>query len=383
MVRIDRVETIIVDIPTVREHVLAMATMRHQTMCLVRVDCSDGSIGIGEATTIGGVSYADESPEGIKLAIDAYLAPVILNMDADRPGTIMAALQRQIVGNRFAKSALETALLDALGHRRGMPVSELLGGRVRDRVPVVWTLASGDTGRDVQEAQDLVASGRHDAFKLKIGKRAIVDDVAHVAAIKRALGARASIRVDVNMAWSESEAARGIEMLADVGCDLVEQPILGSNIDGMARLRAKSRIAIMADEGLTGPATAYAHASRGACDVFAVKLEQSGGATAAKQVQAVAEAAGIGLYGGTMLEGGVGTIASAHLFATFRRLDFGTELFGPLLLTQELLTKSLDYSDCSLAVPTGPGLGIAIDPDALASFRRDRSTFVALAAAKG
>lgn len=383
MVRVDRIETIIVDVPTIRAHVLAMATMWRQTMCIVRVYCSDGTVGMGEATTIGGLSYGDESPEGVKLAIDTYFAPIMLEMDADRPAAILATLAKHIAGNRFAKSAIETALLDALGHRLGVPISELLGGRLRDRLPVLWTLASGDTARDIDEAEDLIARDRHDAFKLKIGKRAIADDVAHVEAIKQAVGSRASIRVDVNMAWSESGAARGIAMLADIGCDLVEQPILGSNVEGMARLRAKARVAIMADEGLTGPVSAYAHATRGACDVFAVKIEQSGGPSAARQVHAIAEAAGVAVYGGTMLEGGIGSVASAHVFATFGALEFGTELFGPLLLTEELLTEPLDYSGCALTVPNGPGLGIALDPGALASFRRDRATRVALTAARG
>ena len=58
-----------------------------------------------------------------------------------------------------------------------------------------------------------------------------------------------------------------------------------------------------------------------------------------------------------MLEAGVGTAASAHVFATFPKLAWGTELFGPLLLTEEILTEPLDYAEFSLAVPTGPGLG--------------------------
>ena len=111
-----------------------------------------------------------------------------------------------------------------------------------------------------------------------------------------------------------------------------------------------------------------------ASDVFAIKLEQSGGLFAAQRVAAVAHAAGLGVYGGTMLEGGVGTVASAHLFSTFPSLDWGTELFGPLLLTEEILAEPLDYSEFSLAIPTGPGLGIHLDEDKVAFLSRDRTT---------
>ncbi|AZI35521.1 muconate cycloisomerase [Caenibius tardaugens NBRC 16725] len=371
MAIIERIEVFLVDVPTIRSHVLAMATMNSQVLCIVRLHCSDGIVGVGEATTIGGLSYGPESPETIKLAIETYFAPVLEGIDATRPAQAMARLSAHIVGNHFAKCAIETALLDAQGKRSRLPVSELIGGRVRDRLPVLWTLASGNTARDIEEAEDMISRKRHNAFKLKIGKRSLEDDVAHVAAIKRALGDSASIRVDVNMAWDETTAARGIDMLADAGCDLVEQPITRSNLAGMARLSARARIPIMADESLTGPTTAYDFATHAGAHVFAVKIEQSGGLLAARQVQAIAEAAGVALYGGTMLEAGIGTVASAHVFATFARLPFGTELFGPLLLTDEILTTPLEYADFSLKVPDSPGLGIDLDEDRIAFLRRD------------
>jgi muconate cycloisomerase len=371
---VDRIETFLVDVPTIRPHVLAMATMHRQTLCLVRIYCSDGIVGLGEATTIGGLSYGPESPESIKLSIDTYFTPVMKGLDATRPASIMAKLAKQIVGNHFAKCAIETALFDAQGKRVGLPVSELLGGRVRERLPVLWTLASGETDKDIAEAERMIGERRHDAFKLKIGKRPVAEDVAHVGAIKKALGDRASVRVDVNMAWDETTARIGIDMLADVGCDLVEQPIIRHNRDGMARLAARARIPIMADEALVGPPSAYDYASHAAANVFAVKIEQAGGLVAARQVQAIADAAGIALYGGTMLEAGIGTVASAQVFATFPSLAFGTELFGPLLLTEEILEEPLDYSDFALTVPSGPGLGIALDEDRVAFHRRDATS---------
>lgn len=373
MAHVEHIDTFIVDLPTIRPHVLSMTTMHRQTLALVRIRCSDGLTGVGEATTIGGLAYGEESPEGVKLAIDTYFAPLLQGCDATRPAQAMRRVARSVVGNHFAKCAIETALLDAQGQRVGLPLSELLGGRMRDDLPVLWTLASGDTSIDIDEAEAMLDRRRHNAFKVKIGKREVAEDVAHVAAIKRALGDRASIRVDVNMAWSETAARRGVAMLADAGVDLVEQPIARHNRAGMARLTDRSTIPIMADEALRGAEDAYDFAARAAADVFAIKIAQSGGLFAAKRVQAVAEVAGVGLYGGTMLEAGVATIASAHVFSTFPDLAYGTELFGPLLLTEEILQEPLGYGDFSLAVPLGPGLGVALDEDKIAFFRRDRA----------
>jgi muconate cycloisomerase len=281
----------------------------------------------------------------------------------------MARVGKLIKENRFAKSAVETALLDAHGKRVGLPISELMGGRRRDSLPVAWTLASGNTSTDIAEAEAMLLRRRHNIFKLKIGARPLADDITHVAAIKRALGERAAVRVDVNMAWSETEAARGMAALADAGCELVEQPV--ASAAALSRLVRRFPIALMADESLTGPESAFELARHHGADVFAVKIEQSGGLFGAQRVAAIADAAGIGLYGGTMLEGAVGTIASAQVFSTFAQLQWGTELFGPLLLTEEILVEPLAYRDFELAVPSGPGLGISLDEERVAFFARD------------
>ncbi|MDO5605568.1 MAG: muconate/chloromuconate family cycloisomerase [Paracoccus sp. (in: a-proteobacteria)] len=369
---VERVETVLVDLPTIRPHKLSVATMNGQVLMLVKIRCSDGVTGIGEGTTIGGLAYGAESPESMKLTVDRYVAPLLIGQDATRVQALMARVAKMVKDNRFAKSAVETALLDAHGRRLGLPVSELLGGRRRDRLPVAWTLASGDTARDIAEAEQMLDARRHNIFKLKIGAKPIRDDITHVAEIKRALGDRGAVRVDVNMAWSETEAAYGMAALADAGCELVEQPV--ATAGALVRLMRRFPTALMADESLTGPESAFDLARVHGADVFAVKLEQSGGPFAALRVAAIADAAGIGLYGGTMLEGAVGTVISAHAFATFANLQWGTELFGPLLLTEDILQTPLDYSDFHLTVPTGPGLGIELDDDRVAHFARDGLT---------
>ena len=372
--RIDGVETILVDVPTIRPHKLSMHTMNSQTLVLVMICCSDGTVGVGEGTTIGGLSYGEESPEGIKLTVDTYIAPAIMGADASRVAAVMADVKKRVKGNRFAKCAVETALLDALGKRLGLPVSELLGGRQHATLPVAWTLASGDTSRDIAEAEQMLEARRHNIFKLKIGLRPVNDDVAHVAAIKRALGDRASVRVDVNQAWSETDARRGIPALEAAGVDLIEQPLSRDDRGAQARLSGRFGVAIMADEALHGVRDAFDIASRGAADVFALKINQAGGLFDAAKMAAVGEAAGIGMYGGTMLEGGVGTAASAQVFSTLPKLAWGTELFGPLLLTEEILATPLQYRDFGLEIPTGPGIGVELDMNRVSFFKRDGFT---------
>ncbi|MCL6233863.1 muconate/chloromuconate family cycloisomerase [Acinetobacter sp. ANC 5579] len=364
------IETLLIDIPTIRPHKMAVATMQTQTLVLIKIETQDGLIGWGEATTIGGLGYGEESPESIKTNIDTYFSPLLKSLNKQNIAQTMQVLKKNINGNRFAKCAIQTALLDIQAQRLGLSLSELLGGRLRDNVPVLWVLASGDTEKDIAEAQKMLAAKRHNFFKLKIGSRAVEADVEHVLAIKKALGDEVSIRVDVNRAWSELDAIKGITLLQDGGVDLIEQPCAIDNIDAMERLTRRFDIAIMADESLMGPSSAYKLARTNAASVFAVKVAQSGGLLEGRDVATVANLAGIDLYGGTMLEGCVGTIASAHLFSTFENLAFGTELFGPLLLTEEILKTPLQYHDFALHLPQGTGLGIEMDEDKIDNLRR-------------
>lgn len=284
-VTLERIETFLVDLPTIRPHNLSVATMVGQTLMIVRLYASDGVVGIGEAATIAGLAYSAESPEGMKLAIDTYIAPVLLGCDPRRVQSTMAAIATVVKSSHFAKCAVETALtalLDAQGKRLGLPVSELCGGRVRDAIPVAWTLASGDTKRDIDEAEAMLSRRRHRIFKLKIGRQSVAADVAHVAAIKKAVGDRASVRVDVNMAWNESDAMRGLMGLRDAGCDMVEQPV--ATVAALGRLTAQGILPIMADEVLQGPASAFELAQQHAANAFSVKTLPSGGLLAAGRV---------------------------------------------------------------------------------------------------
>ncbi len=371
-----KIETFIIDVPTIRGHVLSMATMMTQSVVLVRLRFSDGSEGWGEGASIGGLSYGPESVESIKLAIEAYVSPVLLGFDGNRIAAASALMARAVKGNHAARGAVETALWDALGRRSGLAVSQFFGGRIHDRLPVAWTLASGNSQTDIDEAERMLETRRHRDFKLKIGKRPVKDDLVHVEQIARAVGDRGTIRVDVNQAWSLTDARYGARGLQDIGCVLLEQPTMRGRNGDLKALTDGYEIAVMADESLQGPGDAMDVAANRSADVFAVKVCQSGGLTPAAEVIAIARAAGIDLYGGTMLETGLGTAAALQLFATVPQMRWGTELFGPLLLVDEILSEPLAYEDFSVLIPEGSGIGVRPDMEKVEFYRRDRSRSV-------
>lgn len=367
---IQSIETILVDIPTIRPHKLSVTTMGVQSMVIVRMKDSDGLEGLGEATTIGGLAYGPESPESVKLTIDTYFKPQLVGQSADNINTLKVMLSRSVRGNNLAKSAVETALLDLQGKRLNRPVSALLGGAIHQHLPVLWTLASGDTGKDIDEALGLIETRRHCDFKLKIGSRALQDDVRHVAAIKEALGEAASVRVDVNQAWDEASAAKAMAQLQGAGIDLVEQPTPMKDHAALVRLSKKFHLPILADEAVADAKDMYNLAAAGFSGAVALKIAKAGGPARALEQAFVAQAAGIGLYGGTLLEGTIGTAAALHAWSTLETLHWGTEMFGPLLMKDDIVVTPLNFHDNGVALPTGPGLGVEIDEDKLAHYRR-------------
>ncbi len=310
--------------------------------------------------------------EAIKANIDAYLAPAIIGKRADRFEAIGLSLDQAAKRNNAAKAAIETALFDAVGKTLALPANALLGGEVRGRIPVLWTLASGDAEQEVEEAHAKLAARLHRTFKVKIGGQAPEADMARMRHLARALEGRAELIVDANQAWDETVASRCLPMLEEMGVRLVEQPVPAWNIAAMARLRARPGTPpLLADECVFDAHDMLAVANAAAADAVSLKLVKHAGLLGMRKVAAVAEAAGIQLYGGCLLESSIGAAAHLQVFATLRKLEWGCEHFGPQILTEDLVTEPLRFEDFNVHLPTGPGIGVVLDEDKLRRYARN------------
>jgi muconate cycloisomerase len=369
---ISELRSTIVDVPTVRRHKLSQTSVTAQSYVIVQVRLANGTDGIGEAATLGGPRWSEESVEAIKANIDTYLAPAIIGLAADRFEATAIRLDQAAKRNNAAKAAIESALFDAVGKSLGVPAAALLGGVVRDRFPVLWTLASGDPVQEIEEAERKLAARLHRTFKVKIGALAPDADMARMRMLARALEGRAELIVDANQAWDETIAARCLPQLAEIGVALVEQPVPAWNIEAMARLRRRPGMPpLLADECVFDAHDMLAVARAGAADAVSLKLVKHAGLLGVKRVAAVAEAAGIGLYGGCLLESSIGAAAHLHVFAGLRELAWGCEHFGPQILTGDLVTEPLRFEDFHVHLPPGPGLGVVLDPDKLRRYARN------------
>ncbi len=367
---IEAVSTTIVDVPTVRRHKLSQLSVTAQSYVIVEIRLRNGATGVGEAATLGGPRWSEESVEGIKATIDAHLSPAILGQSAERFIAIGTLLDAAAKRNSAAKGAIETALIDAVGRTLGLPAHQLLGGRVRERFPVFWTLASGDPGQEIEEAEAKLSARLHDRFKIKVGAQPVEADLARLTRLSAALAGRAQLIVDANQAWDEPTAVRALPALADLGIALAEQPLPAWNMAGMARLKARSPIPLMADECVFSAHDMFQAGALACADVVSLKIVKHGGLFGLHKVAAVAEAAGFSLYGGCLLESSIGAAAHLQAFAGLNTLAWGCEHFGPHILTQDLVLEPLVIRDFHIHLPSGPGIGIELDRAQLARFAR-------------
>jgi len=364
------IRSTIVDVPTVRRHELSSLSVTAQSYVIVELRLANGAEGVGEAATLGGPRWSEESVESIKATIDAYLAPVLIGAPADRFEAARIRMDAAAKRNNAAKAAIESALFDAVGKTLGVPAVQLLGGAVRESIPVLWTLASGDPVQEIEEAEKKLAARLHDTFKVKIGARSPEADLARLRRLAGALAGRSGLIVDANQAWDETTAQRCLPVLAELGVRLVEQPLPAWNLAGMARLRARSTMPLMADEAVFSAHDMLDVARAGAADVVSLKLVKHGGLLATRDVAAVAEAAGIGLYGGCLLESSIGAAAHLQVFAGLRELAWGCEHFGPQILVDDLVEQPLRFADFRIHLPAGPGLGVRLDQNKLRHYAR-------------
>jgi len=351
-IEIESVDTVIVDLPLRRLQRFSALGAEKQSVVMIFVRSVDGALGIGESVTPSGPWWGGESVESIKVTIDTYLAPVLIGEDAFHLNLVDKKMSKQVFGNPFAKAGVEMALLDLIGKTLDQPVHHLLGGKVRNSLPVAWPLATGNSDAEIAEAEEKLDLKLHNVFKLKMGALEPEADVKRACKIATALSSKATVRVDPNEMWSESTAVWAIERLQDAGVKLIEQPLPRWNYEGMARLRSRFDTEILIDEGV--------------CSMR--ELQRASQAA----VSDVAVANGVSLYMGTFLESSYGTAANMQLCATLDDLPFGGELVGPLLIAENLCERAPEYRDFELHLPNGVGMAAKIDDEKLNAFRRDR-----------
>ncbi|NTF91508.1 hypothetical protein G6L46_30540 [Agrobacterium rhizogenes] len=361
--KIVAIDTFEIRIPYRRNHTLSSGPLYGANSVIVKVSTDEGIFGAGECSIPGGPVWSEESASSARAVIKEYLAPSLIGRDPTQCSQISAIMQKAVRGNPFARAAIEMACFDIAGKAFGAPASQLIGGKRRSSVPMVWSLASGVPEQEIEEAQDVHQRHGIRLFKVKVGYEDHVADLARVAKLVAGVPDTFQLRLDANQGWSEMIAAWMLPRLRDLGITVLEQPVKRWDLAAMARLKQRGEVAIMADESAMN-ANDVANIVRSAsADMIALKLAKAGGILGTLQCAMIADAAGLSYYMGCMMDTGLGTAAYLQTASALEDMRNGAALPGPLMLSEDILNSAIRYGNGDIHVPEGVGLGVEVDWD--------------------
>ncbi|HLO36675.1 MAG TPA: mandelate racemase/muconate lactonizing enzyme family protein [Candidatus Deferrimicrobium sp.] len=281
-------------------------------------------------------------------------------------------------GHMYSRSGLvrqgvELAIHDCLGRADGVPVSHLLGGALRDRIPVCYPVFRLRATDQVPAALDRVDEKLGDGFdviRFYVGTNHAAD-LAFLTGFADRFAGRVRIKsLDFSnvLGWREAlQATERLTGIADVM--LVESPALRGDLEGLVEYRRRSTLPV--SEHAHGQRHAWQLLHLGAVDILNLSPYVLGGIRPTIRAAAMAEAAGASVLLGTTQELGLGTAAVAHVGAVLPALPFPADNIGPRLYTADVATPAIQFVDGHMIVPTGPGLGPSVDPSLLESLRSD------------
>lgn len=333
---------------------------------LVRITDDAGRVGLGEASVTA--IWSGETQAGVLALVREVFAPLVVGADPFDVDWIMRRLDRTVFANSFAKGAIEMALLDLQGKTLGVPAYKLLGGREQpagqDRgVRLKFVVGAVEPDVAAERAARMVRQGWK-AIKVKVGRhehpRA---DVDRLRAVHEAIGPDVFLSVDANGGYTVEQAIWAAVRFEPLDVALFEQPTRRGDHVGMAEVRRRSPVPIMADESVFTPQDALEVIRHGAADVLSLYPGKHGGIRATQAIARLAEAAGVPCTIGSNLEREVATAAMAHVTVATPNLlceRFPGDLIGPVYFEEPLSSPPLRYAADRLFVPEGPGLGVAL-----------------------
>ena len=364
---IKHIEPIAVSLPMAKPMKMAGVLIERADNVLVKVELDSGHTGWGEAASAH--SMTGETVESMMAAL-RYMLPALTGLADDDIGDISARMDRLMYGNQSAKSALEMALHDAAGKAAGKPVYELLGGRRRSRVPVLWLIGTGSAEGDVKEARQKMAAG-FVAYKIKVGTGDPREDAERTRRICDALGKGHLISADANQGYTVEQAIAYVEAVADTPLDFFEQPVAGHDLAGMARVAAATRIPIGFDEGLHSADDLERHHEARAARGASLKTIKLGGLRGVCRAAELCQSLGMQVnLACKVAESGIAAAAMLHLAAAVPACDWGVSLSNQYL-ADDIVRTPVKVVSGHAEVPAGVGLGIEVDEARMRRYQRN------------
>jgi L-alanine-DL-glutamate epimerase-like enolase superfamily enzyme len=334
---------------------------------VVKIVAEDDTIGWGQSVPVPRWSY--ETLESVTSSIRDYFAPVLTGhpvFDLEGAHRIMdgCIAGSFSTGMPIAKAGVDLALHDLLGRQKNQNLISLWGKSGADRITLSWTL----NPRNLAEVDDLIEQG------LRSGYRHFNVKVAPDLAFDLALCQMVRERVPEGFLWADANggydlatALKAAAALADLGVDVLEQPLKPNQLTGYQRLKRQGALPIILDEGVVSTTDLIEFIRLDMLDGVAMKPARCGGLFSARRQMEILQDAGLLMLGSGLTDPDLSLAASLLLFGAFDyRLP--AALNGPQFLARSILRKPLKPAEGFLDVPQGPGLGVDIDEALLAEY---------------
>lgn len=350
----------------------AMGSFRFHGWLVVELEADDGTIGIGNAAL---------APRLVKQAIDQYLAPLLLGEDPFDVEYLWQKMYRRTLAwgrkgvGMTAISAVDIALWDLMGKAVGKPVFKLLGGRVKEKIPCYASklYAKDDIDAFLDEAKGYLAQG-FTAMKMRFGygpkdgPAGMRRNIEQLRALRDLTGPDVDIMLECYMGWTLEYARRMLPRLVEFNPRWLEEPVIADDVEGYAELKKMNLVPISGGEH---EFTQYGFKDlieRRAVDVIQYDTNRVGGITAARKINAMAEAWSVPVipHAGQMhnYHLTMSSVASpmAEFFPVFD-VEVGNELFYYLFKGEPQPDRGfLQLDDAK------PGLGLEISTEHLRDF---------------
>jgi muconate cycloisomerase len=362
---IKKVEAIPVALPLLKPMHMAGVVITKAYNLIVRIEAQNGLVGWGESASAPTMT-GDLLP-GMLAAVEDYLAPLLINEDALNHAQLMAKVSTEIYRNTGAKCAIECALLDLCGKHLDVPVFDLIGGARRQQFSPMTLLGSGSSDQDISDALAKQKMGTQ-FFKIKVGARAIEEDIAHTLRLRKELGSQAILCADANMGLTASETVSYCQATESVNLLFFEQPLRSGNLNGMAQLASRISVPLCGDESITSVEDIVTLSNAKAIEGANLKIIKLGGISSVVNAAVLCE--NIGLSVNLACKVAESSIAAASLFQTgavLPNLDWGISVTNQYL-AEDVVQHPIATINGVFTLDRKPGLGIEVNETLIQKF---------------
>jgi L-alanine-DL-glutamate epimerase-like enolase superfamily enzyme len=321
----------------------------------VKLHTDDGITGIGAGSVIPNMR-GDPFGEGLE-AVKAAATELFIGKDPLQIAPLLHTLHHAVPRYTRHKAGIELGLFDLLGKALNVSLSTLLGGGTREVIPVLKMLSLGSPGEMAETATEYVRQGYRN-LKVKLGTDP-AGDLERFKAVRNAVGPAITLTVDFNGKYEAAIAIKATASLVPHGLTMVEQPVPGSDLKGMAEVSRSVVPIVLADQGVESAKDVFHIAREGVARAVSIKVLKFGGLHESVAAARVCGAAGLICHVGGTASSSLVDAAQAHFISATANAVMPAEIAEFSALEGDLI-EGLEVIDGAVRVPTGPGLGVTL-----------------------